>query len=130
VSPPRSTASGALRALAALAIGSLLGAPALASTLFEQGQDLFMGRAPLEGKIRCHRRNLPPEVVVCRNCHAARDQLPPKASSAPRVDGALLLEPRERRGGPPSSYGEQSFCKLLRTGVDPAHVQISREMPI
>jgi hypothetical protein len=130
VAPLRAFTSAALCTRVAILVGSLLGPPALASTLFEQGQALFMGRSPLAGKIRGHRRELPPEVVVCRNCHAAREQLPPPTSSAPRIDGALLLELRERRGGPPSAYSEQSFCKLLRTGVDPAHVLISREMPI
>jgi hypothetical protein len=67
--------------------------------------------------------------VRCVNCHAG---VFPAAGngSAPHLDKALLLTARQRRGGPPSAYDAGSFCKLLRTGVDPAFILIAREMPV
>lgn len=99
------------------------------SSARKQGESLFTGRRPLAGKIRGHQNRLPPEVVVCAHCHL---QGAPDAGAAvaPVIDRALLLEQRERRGGPPSAYDLSSFCKLLRTGVDPAYVLTNRVMPI
>ena len=34
-----------------------------------------------------------------------------------------------RRNGPPSRFDEASFCRLLRTGVDPADIVVPRAMP-
>ncbi len=34
-----------------------------------------------------------------------------------------------RRGGPPSLFSQASFCRMLRTGVDPAYIVITRRMP-
>ena len=96
----------------------------------ERGRDLFSGREALGGKLRHHASGLPASVVACRNCHAAGSQPGPEGSRAPRIDRALLLVARARRGGPPSAYDEASFCVLLRSGVDPAHVLIAREMPV
>jgi hypothetical protein len=126
----RFSAFGTPLAVLALALGSLVTAPSLAGSTVERGRELFVGREALSGKLRHHQSSLPPEVVACGNCHAAGRAPAPKASRAPRLDRALLLEARARRGGPPSSYGEPSFCKLLRTGIDPAHVLIAREMPV
>ena len=95
----------------------------------KQGEALFTGRRPLVGKIRGHQSPLPAEVVVCAHCHVQR--VPDAgAAAAPLLDRALLLEQRVRRGGPPSAYDATSFCKLLRTGVDPAYVLVNRVMPI
>jgi hypothetical protein len=92
------------------------------------GEALYAGQEPLRGKIRGHRDLLPPEVVVCKNCHSPEQKgnLP---APAPRIDRAWLVEPRERRGGPASSYDLGAFCKVLRTGIDPAYVLIARIMP-
>ena len=94
----------------------------------KQGESLFSGRRPLVGRIRGHGSDLPPEVVVCAHCHT---QVTPDsgAPAAPIITRAFLTEQRERRGGPPSAYDLTSFCKLLRTGVDPAYVIIDRVMP-
>lgn len=96
-----------------------------------RGEDLFVGREPLKGAIREHKTGLPPEVVRCANCHGADSQAGADALTGQRqIDRSWLLEPNERRGGPPSVYDARSFCKLLRTGVDPAHILIAREMPV
>jgi hypothetical protein len=101
-----------------------------APRLFSRGEGLFFGRERLQGRIRGHESRLPPDAVRCRNCHAAGKQALDAAAAAPRIDRSWLLEPRSRRGGPPSSYDRPAFCKLLRTGIDPAYVLIAREMPI
>jgi hypothetical protein len=93
------------------------------------GEAIFVGKEPLKGTIRGHQSSLPPDVVRCSNCHAAPRQERSALRSAPQIDRSLLVEPRERRGGPPSSYDAPSFCRLLRTGIDPAYVLIARVMP-
>jgi hypothetical protein len=96
-----------------------------------RGRALFTGREPLAGRVRDHRSDLPPAVVVCRGCHADRPVATGGATRpAPTLDRALLLQPRSRRGGPPSAYDLPTFCKLLRTGVDPAYILVAREMPV
>lgn len=100
-----------------------------APSLRKQGQSLFTGRQPLVAKIRGHQHGMPPEAVVCANCHtrSASDAEPP---AAPIIDRNSLREQRQRRGGPPSAYDVSSFCRLLRTGIDPAHVLVDRVMPM
>jgi hypothetical protein len=117
-------------AVLVLGLGSLVAVPSFGDSAVERGRALFVGREALRGKLRHHAEGLPAEVIACGNCHGAQRGEGPKASRAPRLDRALLLEPRERRGGPPSAYSAASFCKLLRTGIDPAHVMIAREMPV
>lgn len=114
----------------ALALVSLLAVTSSGKGAVERGRDLFRGREALAARLRHHQSDLPPQVVACSNCHAVEGAPPPSASRAPRIDRALLLEARARRGGPPSAYGASSFCRLLRTGIDPAHVLIAREMPV
>jgi hypothetical protein len=98
------------------------------SDSFRRGYMLFHGEEALAGKIRGHDEGLPPEAVRCSNCHeAASGGL---ARPAPHIDRSLLLGYRQRRGGPPSRYDAASFCKLLRTGVDPVFILIAREMPV
>jgi hypothetical protein len=94
-----------------------------------RGEALFSGQEAVKGRVRGHRSDLPPEVVSCRNCHATQ-QTRLTTSAAPHLDRSLLLTPRERRGGPPSAYDADTFCKLLRTGVDPVYILIAREMPV
>jgi hypothetical protein len=111
-------------------LSHLLTASALGSNALLRGRALFRGQKPLEGRIRDHRDGLPPETVRCRNCHVVAGQPLPERAIAPRLDRSLLLSTRSRRGGPPSAYGPESFCKLLRTGVDPVYILIARSMPI
>jgi len=72
---------------------------------------------------------LPAEVIRCANCHGAAASRRLSRVAAPHLDRGLLLEFHARRGGPPSRYDSASFCRLLRTGVDPAQIVIAREMP-
>ena len=94
-----------------------------------RGYALFHGEEALAGKIRGHDEGLPPEAVRCSNCHEATSGKLTR-QAAPHVDRSLLLEYRQRRGGPPSRYDAASFCKVLRTGVDPVFIVIAREMPV
>ncbi len=104
--------------------------PGLAAVSTERGKAVYLGKEPLRGRIRGQDDLLPGEAVRCLNCHnpASKDRLSGKPS--PRIDGPWLLETRQRHGGPPSSYNEGSFCKLLRSGTDPVYVLVAREMPI
>ncbi len=123
----RSRAARAAVAWLALVFSGVAAARPLGTAA--RGRALFNGKEPLAGRVRDHRSPLPAQVVVCRNCHAAQagaGQPPP----APAVDRALLLQAVPRRGGPPSAYDRAAFCKLLRTGVDPAYVLVAREMPV
>jgi hypothetical protein len=95
-----------------------------------RGDALYRGKEPLSGKIRGHDDLLPPEAIVCANCHSAKKTSRLSAQLAPRIDPALLLEMRQRHGGPPSRYDGRAFCRLLRTGSDPGYILIAREMPI
>lgn len=121
-----------LSAAVALAAAVCSGAAsARAPVTAVRGRALFTGREPLAGRVRDHRSDLPPAVVVCRGCHGAPVAVPGAAAPpAPAIDRALLLEARPRRGGPPSAYDLPAFCRLLRTGVDPAYVLVAREMPV
>lgn len=124
------SSSGAWLPMRLLALGLLVAVPSLGGSVSARGHALFVGREALSGKLRHHRSALPADVVACRNCHALGPEAAAAGARAPRLDRALLLEARARRGGPPSTYAEASFCKLLRTGIDPAHVLIAREMPV
>jgi cytochrome c553 len=111
--------------LAAASTTSIAAHPASAA----HGAALYRGKAPLQGKIRGHDDQLPPEAIVCANCHNAKADTRLPGTPAPDLTRALLLEARPRRGGPPSSYNQASFCRLLRTGADPGYILIAREMP-
>jgi len=104
--------------------------PSLAAVSIKRGEALYQGKELLRGQIRGHDDVLPAEAVRCANCHSPQTESRLSGKPLPPIDAALLLEPRQRRGGPPSSYNESSFCKLLRTGTDPAYILIAREMPI
>jgi len=96
---------------------------------YVRGQALFSGSINLRGRIYTHVADMPASVVRCSNCHAVADGPDVPLSLAPRLTHDLLLLRRTRRGGPPSNYDRDGFCRLLRRGVDPAFVMISVEMP-
>lgn len=93
------------------------------------GCHMFFGETPLQGAVVEHGRPLPPEVVVCANCHLEDTRSISGGSGAPFLSRSMLTEPLRRRGGPPSQFSAASFCRLLRTGVDPVYIVISRKMP-
>jgi hypothetical protein len=95
-----------------------------------RGDALYRGKEKLTGKIRGHDDAMPPEAVRCINCHEADNRSRLLGTAAPHIDRELMLDVRQRRGGPPSRYDEPKFCKLLRTGADPSYVLIAREMPV
>jgi hypothetical protein len=126
----RMDATAALLVAAAGAAAALPPAAAPAEAL-ARGRALFAGTAPLHGTISGHASALPPAGARCVNCHAAGIAGPASApaSFAPLLTRPHLTELLPRRGGPPSRYDEATFCRLLRTGVDPAYVLITRSMP-
>jgi hypothetical protein len=101
----------------------------------EVGRALFHGERPLHGRINGHNTELPLAACGCANCHAKESSkvVRDPASSAEEFGPALgpnhLQARRERRGGPPSVYDLASFCRLLRDGVDPAHIVLGQAMP-
>jgi len=132
----------------------LTGVGVLTARHFEQsgvqaaGEAMFEGRTPLVARVGGHADTLPAAAVACANCHVPRPQpvgvalssVPtgtggtegqPSASSSPgpTLHRALLLEPVARRGGPPSRYDRQAFCRVLQSGEDPAGVLLPRVMP-
>ncbi|WP_404823849.1 hypothetical protein [Burkholderia seminalis] len=122
-----------LRVTSLLAAG-LVAACAAAATpdpahLIGRGRALFVGAAPLTGRLSTHPADLPEGAVRCANCHAAGRSASVLRPIGPRLTGRWLSELQARRGGPPSSYDRADFCALLRTGIDPAYVLINVAMP-
>jgi hypothetical protein len=103
-------------------------ASALADRSATAGHRMFFGDASLQGAIVGHPEALPARLVACANCHLGGAGLG-AASFGPQLDGPRMTEMRGRRGGPPSAFSPTSFCRMLRTGVDPASILITRQMP-
>jgi hypothetical protein len=92
-----------------------------------RGERLYIGDEPLAAQIHGQGVPLPGEASRCANCHG---DAPARGSAGiPAIDSGALLTRTSRRNGPPSRYDARSFCALLRTGLDPALVQIPRVMP-
>ncbi|HEU4404285.1 MAG TPA: hypothetical protein VFS43_03200 [Polyangiaceae bacterium] len=126
----RARAGAGLASVAALSLLLLSGAAARPGPA-ARGQKLFLGATPIEAKMVGHAQALPPDAVRCTNCHQ-REAEPPREgieAFAPKLGPLALTRPVARRGGPPSRYDARSFCRLLRDGVDPAHVMIPQTMP-
>jgi len=92
------------------------------------GRRMFLGESPLQGAIASHAELLPARMVSCANCHLGAGP-GSGASFAPVLNRAGMTQMRGRRGGPPSVFALASFCRMLRTGVDPAFILITRQMP-
>lgn len=88
-----------------------------------EGAELFDGRRPLVARIAGHDEALPAQASRCSNCHAGTSPVGGELSAT------TLASARPRRGGPPSRYDAARLCRLLREGIDPAHVMVPREMP-
>jgi hypothetical protein len=95
------------------------------------GKALFAGDAGLVGRVGAEDDPLPPAAVRCSNCHVGPDGESAEAapSYGPHLSRQELTATLPRRGGPPTRYDEASFCRLLATGIDPAHIIIVRAMP-
>jgi hypothetical protein len=95
------------------------------------GKKLYEGELPLVGRLAGDETELPTAATRCANCHTQTDSPGDDGAPAfgPPLTPAALTVARRRRGGPPTRYEEATFCKLLRTGVDPAYVLIARAMP-
>lgn len=115
-------------ALLVAGAASAADAPAFETTP-ERGRALFTGQWPLVGRIALHPDLLPPEVLRCANCHDAAGSPPVQRTVAPALTRAWLTAPRERRGGPPTRYDAAAFCRLLRSGQDPANLIVNVQMP-
>lgn len=96
----------------------------------DPGEDLYAGRLPIEARLRGDARVLAQATARCANCHEPRPQSLAEPAYAPRLDKTSLATSMPRRGGPASIYDEQSFCRLLREGIDPAHMLLRRSMPL
>lgn len=122
------------RVIGALILGLLLrseavSAPANADSSASNGHGMFFGGGALHGTILGHSEALPPRVASCANCHLDDAGLSSSKSFAPTLSRHTMTELRSRRGGPPSLFSPPSFCRTLRTGVDPVYVLITRQMP-
>jgi len=92
------------------------------------GQDIFDGRTPL--RATSGKEPIAANAARCANCHGANRNGGAEGSTrVPALDRNILTGAHSRRGGPPSAYTLPSFCETLRTGVDPAGVQLSQIMP-
>jgi hypothetical protein len=114
-------------------LAALLCAGAASGADASRGGALFDGGAALPARVHGQDFALPSQASRCVNCHVA-PAVPAAAASAvavgaPPLTAATLTTPLRRRGGPPSRYDAASLCRLLRSGVDPAHVMIQRTMP-
>jgi hypothetical protein len=90
-----------------------------------RGQRFFEGQEALPARIAGQDFALPVQAGRCINCHGR--QAPQRIG--PLLTADSLTDATSRRGGPPTRYERSSFCRLLRTGVDPAFVILPRSMP-
>src|SRR6516165_4694580 len=81
----------------------------------ERGEAIFFGREPLIGRLEGDNAVIPAELSRCANCHGSST----KGQAGLRLDRSTLLRLKKRRGGPPSAYTRDAFCRLVGTGVDP-----------
>lgn len=98
------------------------------------GAALYNGAATLKGRLAGHSTDMPPHVLACAKCHGDDARGPERIASsssglAPRLEGGWLGEVQSRRNGPPTSYDLPAFCRTLRTGIDPAQIQLPSRMP-
>jgi hypothetical protein len=93
------------------------------------GWAYYHGQLPLAAQISGHDWQLPVTAARCSNCHDAVSGNGATERVISPLTAVSLTTMMPRRGGPASQYSQDSFCTLLRDGVDPAFVQISRTMP-
>ena len=128
---PRGRLGGRVRLLrwgAAGIVAMGLGACGLGpqAQLGDMGQRWYEGHAPLQARMIGHTQDLPANAAACVNCHGAGGD---NGRFAAALNRGWLTRPQARRGGPPSVYDAQRFCRALREGVDPAWVVVNQAMP-
>jgi hypothetical protein len=108
-----------------------LGGAALAQVAprggIERGGRIYGGAVALAAHLRGHEEALPGGASRCVNCHAGADTS--AARFAPALTSSFLRTPRARRGGPASAYDLASFCRVLRSGIDPMQIVLPQAMP-
>lgn len=106
-----------------------LAAMAAADGKAARGERIYSGREAVAARLEGHDQSLPAGLGKCASCHQSAGRSKLEADLAPPLAGSYLTQARPRRGGPPSAYDQASFCKAVRTGVDPRHVTLLRAMP-
>ncbi len=120
------------RLLCALWLGSaaiVTGSASLAEDPASIGEQLYSGGRPLTATISGHSAPMPSKVVVCSNCHGAPLGKPGSKPAAPDLRHGWLEQVRARRNGPAGRYDQASFCRALRSGIDPVYVMLPIRMP-
>ncbi|AZG16080.1 MULTISPECIES: c-type cytochrome [Cupriavidus] len=125
----RTRLTGALAvamAAASLAVPALAQAPT--PNLVELGRSLFYGSVTpaTPARLRWEERPVPAAAARCANCHVATQGAQP---FGPPLTADALLTLAPRRGGPPSAYDRDSFCRVVAQGVDNTGVMLSKVMP-
>lgn len=96
-----------------------------------KGWAVYHGYVGLTGRLEGHTVDLPAHAVRCANCHepgVAPDGTAGGVPIAP-LEATTLPVALSRRGGPPTTYDEASFCETLTSGFDPADILLERTMP-
>lgn len=117
------------RMVAAVGVAAAVGAIATVATFAAkvQGYALYHGFLSLPATIAGTGVALPVSASACVNCHEGAASGGPIAIA--RLDGSTLATARRRGGGAVMTYDRDGFCRVLREGVDPSLVTISRTMP-
>nr|WP_315191192.1 hypothetical protein [uncultured Albidiferax sp.] len=96
----------------------------------ERGRQLFEGSQPMVARLYGQATFLPSMASRCSNCHAGQPVVALGTQAfGPRLNRATLTALAARRGGPPSRFTEESFCRLLSDGMDPASIMLAGAMP-
>lgn len=116
-------------ALASIYNSAAVAAAPAKSSDEKRGERIFHGKEVLKGSLSGHTDKLAPQMSRCVNCHTHAKPANKGIKFAPVLTPAWLLEKQARRGGPAYAYNRDSFCKTLRTGIDPEYVVLGRTMP-
>ncbi len=94
------------------------------------GERLYRGAALLTGSIAGQTTAMPASVLARTNCHVgSTGNSGGDAQAAPDLRGGCLSVVRSRRNGPAARYTQATFCRTLRTGVDPVYMILPVQMP-
>jgi hypothetical protein len=94
------------------------------------GERLYRGIASLTGNIAGHTTAMPASVLACTNCHVGGSgNAGSDSQAAPDLRGGWLSTVRSRRNGPAARYTQITFCRTLRTGIDPVYIILPVQMP-